>query len=118
MSMEVNKVLGEVHKAEDFVMPRRALTRAANSAPTSVNQAAAASNQPAELNTVVAELEVVSQIFDRRLQFTVNRDLDQVVVKVIDKTTDRVIKEIPPAELQRVHSRIREAIGLFVDEQI
>ena len=118
MSMEVNRVLGEVHKAEDFVMPRRPLTRELSSAPTSVSQAAAASNQTADLSAVVAELEGVSQIFDRRLQFTVNQDLGQVVVKVIDKTTDTVIKEIPPAELQRAHSRIREAIGLFVDEQI
>ncbi len=39
-----------------------------------------------------------------------------MVVKVIDGNTDKVIKELPPKELQRVHMRIREAIGLLLDE--
>jgi flagellar protein FlaG len=41
-----------------------------------------------------------------------------VIVKVIDSRTDEVIKEIPPEQLQRLHGRIREAIGLIVDESI
>jgi len=41
-----------------------------------------------------------------------------VVVKVIDGETDKVIKVLPPEELQRLHVRIREAIGLLFDEKI
>ena len=41
-----------------------------------------------------------------------------VVVKVIDRETDTVIKEIPPRELQIVHARIREALGALFDVQI
>ena len=41
-----------------------------------------------------------------------------MVVKVIDKETDKVIKELPSGELQRLHVRIREAIGLLIDEEI
>jgi flagellar protein FlaG len=55
---------------------------------------------------------------NKRLSFSVNRELDQVVVKVIDRSTDKVIKELPPEELQRMHVRIREAIGLLIDEEI
>jgi flagellar protein FlaG len=71
-----------------------------------------------DLQEYVQELQSITQIFNKKLKFTVNRELDQVVVKVIDGNTDEVIKELPPRELQRLHIRIREAIGLLIDEQI
>ena len=72
----------------------------------------------APLETLVRELQIVASALDRRLQFTIDQELDEVVVKVIDRQTDKVIKELPPREIQRLHLRIREAIGLLIDEQI
>ena len=57
-------------------------------------------------------------LFNRRLKFSVNRELNKVIVKVIDGSTDEVIKEIPPEEIQRLQARIRDAIGLLFDEKI
>jgi flagellar protein FlaG len=74
-------------------------------------------NSP-NIEQVVAELEQITTAMNRRLKFSVNKDLGQVIVKVIDRNTDKVIKELPPEELQRLHIRLREAIGLLVDEQI
>lgn len=54
----------------------------------------------------------------RRLQFNVNEALGQIVVKVIDPSTDKVIKEIPSAEVQKMQIRIKEAIGLIFDETV
>jgi flagellar protein FlaG len=71
-----------------------------------------------QIRNATEELQSVSMIFNRRLEFEVNRDLERVVVKVIDRETDKVIKELPPEEIQRLHVRIREAIGLLVDEEI
>lgn len=56
--------------------------------------------------------------FNKRLKFSVNEELDQVVVKVIDSSTDKVIREIPPEELQRLQVKIREAVGLLFDQMI
>lgn len=56
--------------------------------------------------------------YDRELKYTINRRLDEVVVKVIDTRTDKVIKEIPPADIQRLQEKIREAVGLLIDEKI
>ena len=63
-------------------------------------------------------MQLVADALNKRLSFSLNRELDQVVVKVIDRKTDKVIKELPPEELQRMHVRIREAIGLLIDEEI
>jgi flagellar protein FlaG len=43
---------------------------------------------------------------------------NQVIVKVIDKNTDKVIKELPPEELQRMHNNVRDALGILFDERV
>jgi flagellar protein FlaG len=58
------------------------------------------------------------RMFNRRLKFTVNEEIDRVVVKVVDGSTDKVIKEIPPEEIQKLVARIRETIGILFDEEI
>jgi flagellar protein FlaG len=71
---------------------------------------------PADLEATLRDIKRVSEAFNRRLSFSVNEKLGQVVVKVIDNDTDKVVREIPPSELQRVYERIREAIGLLFDQ--
>ncbi len=64
------------------------------------------------------ELLHLTSIFDRELRFSVNRELNQVVVKVIDSHTDKVIKEIPPEDIIRLHAKMKEVIGLLFDKEI
>ena len=59
-----------------------------------------------------------ASILNRDLRYSINRETNRIIVKVVDKTTDKVIKEIPPEAIQRLQDSIREAIGLLVDEQI
>jgi len=53
---------------------------------------------------------------NKKLQFVVDHSSNEVLVKVIDKETDKVIKVIPPEELQRLHKNLKEAIGLLFNE--
>jgi flagellar protein FlaG len=71
-----------------------------------------------QVKQLTQELRDVTRAFNKRLSFSYNEQLEQMVVKVIDRETDTVIKELPPSELQRVHMRIREAIGLLLDESV
>ena len=68
------------------------------------------------LAKAVRDLQQVSDTFNTRLSFSLNEKLDQVVVKVIENGTDKIVREIPPSELQHVYERIREVIGLLFDE--
>jgi uncharacterized FlaG/YvyC family protein len=54
--------------------------------------------------------------FSKKIRFEV--DESQVFVKVIDAETDKVIKEIPQKEMRSMYKRIRQYVGLFIDEQI
>lgn len=72
----------------------------------------------AEIEKSINLLEKTGLLFNKRLKFSINKEIDRVVVKVIDSSTDKVIKEIPPGEIQRLIARIKETIGLLVDERI
>jgi flagellar protein FlaG len=72
----------------------------------------------AEIERTLKEIQHLSGIYNRRLRFSFNEKLNQMIVKVVDAETDRVIKELPPKEIQRVHMRIREVLGLLFDETI
>lgn len=71
-----------------------------------------------DLQKSVQTLESTALLFDKRLKIRVNKDINRIVVKVIDARTDKVIKEIPPIEMQRLIARLRQVIGLLVDEKI
>jgi flagellar protein FlaG len=76
-------------------------------------------NNNAQLQEDVRQLQKLSDVVNgRKVQFNVNQELNQVVVTIVDPSTDKVIKEIPSQDIQRMKVRIRKAIGLLFDEMI
>ncbi|MDR2785921.1 MAG: flagellar protein FlaG [Treponema sp.] len=81
--------------------------------------AALPGNKPRRsVESSAADLERVSLALNRKLRFMVDHESHEITVKVIDPETDKVIKILPPEELQRLHSRIQETIGFFFDERV
>jgi flagellar protein FlaG len=78
----------------------------------------AAGKNPQILRAVTLELEQISLAFNKRLKFVVDHESNEVTVKVIDSETDKVIKVLPPEELQRLHNKIKETIGFLFDERV
>jgi len=66
----------------------------------------------------IHDIRQFSNFLNRRLEYAISQETNQVIVKVIDGDTDKVIKVLPPEELQRLHTRIRETIGLLFDQTI
>jgi flagellar protein FlaG len=69
------------------------------------------------------DLRLLKEALDRvvkntRFTYHVNEKIDQFVVRIVDKDTDNVIKEIPSREIQRMHENIQEAVGLIFDTLI
>ena len=54
----------------------------------------------------------------RKLQFNVNKELGSVVVKIVDTTTNQVLKEIPSEDMQKLKLRLRKAIGNIIDDLV
>jgi flagellar protein FlaG len=71
-----------------------------------------------DLKKLIETLEKGIKQFNRKLKFDINKEINRIVVKVIDKNTEKVIREIPPSEIQNLLVKIREAIGLLYDMEI
>lgn len=71
----------------------------------------------AEIKADAQQLQSMSdRVMGRELQFNVNKELGSIVVKVVDPSTNKVVKEIPSEEIQNLKIRIRKAIGIIFDE--
>ncbi len=71
-----------------------------------------------EMDRYIRQVIKDASLLNRDLKYSINRETNQVIVKVVDKSTDKVIKEIPPESLQRLQVRLKEQLGLIIDEQI
>lgn len=112
MSMEITGIVGQVSP------PAGRLAGEAVGASRAPEAEVQTNTPDIDIDQIAEDLQIVSRAFNHRLEFSINRELDLVIVKVIDKETDKVIKELPPEEIQRLHVRIGEAIGLLIDEEI
>ena len=100
------------------VMPekRRIDTKALIASLPGNNEQAAPETQ--NIRRTAADITQISATFNKKLQFVIDQQSDQVIVKVIDKTTDKVIKVLPPEELQRLHRKLKETIGFLFNDQV
>ncbi len=113
MSMEIPGIL-KSNPIPDVLMkePRAAPERQPR------QQQPAVEMSRSEIEAQAKALEKTFLAFNRRVKLSVNDEINQVIIKVVDGETDKVIKEIPPEEIQHLIARIKETIGLLVDEKI
>ena len=71
-----------------------------------------------QVKKMVSEMSEVTQAMNKGLKFEVDLKNHDIIVKVIDPSTDKVIREIPPAELQTLHQSLREAVGHLINKLI
>ena len=74
--------------------------------------------QPPEIDKTQLKAALDKIIRNTRFQYILKDELDYFAVRIIDKDTDKVIREIPSRELQKVHEGIDQALGLLFDEFI
>lgn len=70
-----------------------------------------------ELEQAIEGLNRAFEPVERGLQFEVHDETNRVIVKVIDKTSEEVIREIPPEKIVNMLAHIRELIGVLIDEK-
>jgi len=66
---------------------------------------------------VIDQLNEDLNVFKTKVEFSVDDITNKTVVKLIDKTNNEVIKQVPPEYLLKVSQRITELLGLIVDEK-
>ncbi|WP_426358513.1 flagellar protein FlaG [Pseudocolwellia sp. HL-MZ19] len=76
-------------------------------------------------NITVKQLEMVAQQLqefvggmNKGLEFLVDKDSGRDVIKVIDKTSGDILKQYPSEEVLSLVSKLSEATGSFVNEEV
>lgn len=76
--------------------------------------------QPATVTGVqeaVEEINKVLHYMNERLEFSVHEATNRVMVKVFDRETDEVLREIPPEQILDLVAKLQELVGLLVDKK-
>ena len=68
------------------------------------------------VSLITQELNELMSKINCNLQFNYNTDVDVMSVKMVDKSTNEVIKELPPEEMIKNIRQAREWIGAFLDK--
>jgi flagellar protein FlaG len=82
----------------------------------------------ADIENEVQKLQEFSKLQGWTVNFSVEKDLDQVVIKVVDAETKSMIRQIPSEELLAISKRIKELreggvadsasrVGLLLDNE-
>lgn len=74
--------------------------------------------QLAALQERVVELNSYMQTMNRSLQFSIDEQSGQTVVKVIDADTEQLIRQIPAEELLAVKSSLEEYRGMLLEASV
>jgi flagellar protein FlaG len=69
----------------------------------------------AELEQSVDDMNSLVQELQRELQFSVDDGSGEMIVKVVDRETDEVLRQIPAEEVLRLRQRLQEATGLLFE---
>jgi flagellar protein FlaG len=69
------------------------------------------------LKEAIKSIQEYIQPFNSDLEFSVNDDTRQVVVKVVDSATKEVIRQIPSEEMLAIAKALDSIKGLFLKQQ-
>lgn len=70
-----------------------------------------------QLQSLIEHGNKVLQRMDTRLQWSIHKESQQLIVKVMDTQTNEVLREIPPEKYLELVQNLCEQVGLFLDER-
>ena len=68
------------------------------------------------IDNLVDTLNSAAKSINEKVSFSFHEKTHRVIMKVMDKGTNEVIREIPPKEMIRLLEHMHDLIGMFVDE--
>lgn len=71
----------------------------------------------ADVEVAVNDVNKVLRYMNERLEFSVHETTNRIMVRVLDRATDEVLREIPPEQLLDLVAKLQELVGLLVDKR-
>lgn len=93
------------------------IQNATNAQTTAAVTQAAKSPSLSEVNKAVSEINKMVQSASQNLEFSVDSDAEEVVVKVIDQQTKEVLRQIPSVEALEIAKSLDKLKGLLIKQE-
>ena len=61
------------------------------------------------------KLASASEILNKKVKLRLNKEINRIIITVIERGSNRILREIPCAELQNLAVHLKEAIGILMD---
>lgn len=71
----------------------------------------------ADLQHVIDDTNQMIRYVNERLEFSVHEATNRVMVKVFDRETDEVLREIPPEQMLDLVAKLQELVGILIDKR-
>lgn len=69
------------------------------------------------MDNTISETNSKIKMSNTQLQYSIDEETQRISIKIIDKDTDKVIREVPPEETLEAIKKIWEIAGIIVDEK-
>jgi flagellar protein FlaG len=73
--------------------------------------------KPEELQKLMEDVKRKFDMLSKYLKIDIDRELEMPVVKIMERDTNRVIRQIPPDYLLELMKRIDQLLGLLVEKE-
>lgn len=70
------------------------------------------------LADITDKMNQVASLFNTTLNFSVDQPTGKTVIKVMDQDTEEVIRQIPPENMLKLMSNMRDVMGMLLDVEI
>ena len=124
--MELFANVGNIQKADYNIQPNQSKNEINSIEDSQKSQKDKQSEdiQKAKKETTKEELQRLTEQLNKEMQplnpdikFSFNDKIEELVVNVVDKKTDRIIRKIPSDEALRIMEKMRELVGALFDDK-
>lgn len=125
--MEATPALHSLDEVADSVIVTETSSSGDARSPQSVTQQPVKEDQPKGQKTLNVEgaaeeiaekMNQVASVFSTSLAFSVDKPTGKTVIKVLDRETNEIIRQIPPEEMLRLIGKMRYVMGMLLDVEI
>ncbi|MBI5360798.1 MAG: flagellar protein FlaG [Planctomycetes bacterium] len=104
----------------EMKMPAKKPVELPLSGQKSVDMAPEEQKKPSEEDIVstVRDINKMMRDANQQMRFGIYEGTDQMYVQVIDVQSKRVVKMMPPENLLSLRTRLQEAVGIVLDEEV
>ena len=110
-------------QAISFLPPSQTSVETSTAAPARkadaavVDKPTAQAANPEQIKTAVASVRAFIEPINSNLEFSMTDDTHQVIIKVVDKATKELIRQIPSEEMLAIAKALDNITGLFIKQQ-